>query len=173
VSVPLRERRLDLVFIGFFVINLAFITYVVDLEALMISDPTNFHYPVWPPKPFVDLIHWYGRNYDPLLMARPAFWRATMWIDVLGFGPFYALAIYAFVRGRDWIRLPAVLWAGTMMANVSIIMLEEWHGELRTDHLPLVAALNQPWFTFPLIVVARLGGSAHPFTVEERRADVP
>ena len=50
-------------------------------------------------------------------------------VAVLAFGPFYAFAIYAFVKGRDWIRLPAVMWAGTMVANVSIIMLEEWHGE--------------------------------------------
>jgi hypothetical protein len=164
-SVPLRQRRLDLVFIGFFVVNLTFITYVVDLENLVIADPEHFHYPIWPPPPLVDLVHWYGRHFDPLLMARPAFWRMTIWIDVLFFGPFYAFAIYAFVRGRDWIRLPAMMWAGTMVANVSIIMLEEWHGEFATDHLALVAALNLPWFLFPFVVVARVFGSAHPFTV--------
>ena len=162
---PLRQRRLDVIFVGFFVINLTFVTYIFDLECLTISDPVHFRYPLWPPRPFVDLVHWYGRHFDPLLMARPAFWRMTMWIDVLFFGPFYVLAIYAFVRGRDWIRLPAVLWAGTMMANVAMIMLEEWHGIYRTNHLAFVAALNVPWFFLPLLVVARVVGSFHPFTV--------
>ena len=37
-------------------------------------------------------------------MARPPFWRMTIWIDVIFFGPFYLFAIYAFIRGRNWIR---------------------------------------------------------------------
>lgn len=29
----------------------------------------------------VDLVHWDGNRWDPLLMARPAFFRMTIWID--------------------------------------------------------------------------------------------
>jgi hypothetical protein len=163
--IPLRRRPWDVVFVAFFAVNLFFITYVVDIEQLTVPDPTNFRYPLWPPPPFVDLVHWWGGHYDPLLMARPAFWRMTIWIDVLFFGPFYAFAIYAFVRGRDWIRLPSVMWAGTMVANVSIIMLEEWHGIHATPHLGIVTAANLPWFVLPWVVVARMWvGGEHPFT---------
>jgi hypothetical protein len=31
----------------------------------------------------VDLVNWWGRTFDPLLMARPPFWKATIWIDVV------------------------------------------------------------------------------------------
>ena len=117
--VPLRERKIDLLFLAFFVVNLGFITYIVDLEQIVIADPSHFAYPVWPPAPLIDLVHWYGNHYDPLLMARPPFWRMTIWIDVIAFGPFYAAAIYAFIRGRDWIRVPALVWSGLMLANVS------------------------------------------------------
>ena len=88
--VPLRDRKIDLLFLAFFVVNLFFITYIVDLEQLVIADPAHFSYPVWPPAPLIDLVHWYGSHYDPLLMARPPFWRMTIWIDVICFGPFYA-----------------------------------------------------------------------------------
>ncbi len=165
VSTPLRERRLDVVFVAFFLVNLCFITYIWDFECLSIANPYHFHYPVWPPKPFVDLIHWYGRKYDPLLMARPAFWRVTMWNDLVLFGPFYAAAIYAFVRGRDWIRIPAVLWAGMMSTNLAVILLEEWHGQYRTSHLGFILALNAPWYLLPIVVTLRVGLSPHPFTV--------
>jgi hypothetical protein len=162
--VPLRQRPVDIVFVVFFAINLGFITYVVDLETLMVADPNDFDYPIWPPPPLVDLVHWWGRNFDPLLMARPAFWRMTIWIDVLFFGPFYVAAIYAFVRGRDWIRPWAFVWAGTMMANVAIILLEEHSGAYATDRFGIVLAANLPWFLLPIALIARLLRTDHPFT---------
>jgi hypothetical protein len=160
----LGRRPWDLVFVAFFAVNLGFITYVVDIEQLVIRDPAHFSYPLWPPPPLVDLVHWWGRTFDPLLMARPAFWRMTIWIDVLFFGPFYACAIYAFVRGRDWIRLPAVLWAGTMLANVLIILMEERYGTHATPRWGVVLAANLPWLLLPLAVVARMAVSPYPFT---------
>jgi hypothetical protein len=63
---PLRTRPFDLVFIAFFLLNLGFITYIVDVEQLIIADPAHFTYPVWPPRALVDLVHWWGRTYDPI-----------------------------------------------------------------------------------------------------------
>jgi hypothetical protein len=162
--IPLARRPWDVVFIAFFVVNLGFITYVVDLETLVIDDPNNFEYPLWPPPFLVDLVHWWGREFDPLLMARPPFWRMTIWIDVIFFGPFYACAIYAFARGRDWIRLPAVFWAGLMTANVLIILWEERYGEWATPEWGVVLAANLPWLLFPAAVILRVARSPHPFT---------
>jgi EXPERA (EXPanded EBP superfamily) len=161
--VPLRQRRADLIFVAFFLVNVGFITYIVDLEQLVIPDARHFGYPMWPPHRLVDLVHWYGNHYDPLLIARPAFWRMTIWIDVLFFGPFYVFAIYAFLRGRDWIRLPALVWSGTMIANVLIILMEERYGEYATPHFPFVLALNGPWLLLPLAVIWRMRRE-HPFS---------
>lgn len=69
---PLSKRPIDIALIVFFCINLFFITYIVDVEQLVIPDAYHFQYPVWPPAKMVDLVHWYGRNFDPVLMARPA-----------------------------------------------------------------------------------------------------
>jgi emopamil binding protein len=161
--VPLRQRKLDLIFVVFFVVNLAFITYIVDLEQLVIADPTNFEYPIWPPQPLVDLIHWYGETYDPLLMARPPFWRMTIWIDVIFFGPFYAFALYAFIRGRDWIRVPALVWSGTMLANVLIILMDEVYGVTPAKNVAFVLAVNVPWLLMPFAMITRMLRD-HPFT---------
>lgn len=170
--VPLRQRKVDWVFVGFFVFNFVFVSYMIDLECVLIRDTTNFDYPVWPPEPFVRLVHWYGRNYDPLLMARPPFWMMTMYIDVFVFGPFYAVALYAFIRGRDWIRIPAIIWAAMMITNVCIILNEEIHGEYRTDHLPLVVLLNLSWLILPVLTLWRMVSTAHPFTLAADDAGV-
>jgi hypothetical protein len=166
-TIPLRERPVDIALLVFFVINLLFITYIVDLESIVMADPYGTDYPIWPPKPAVDVIHWYGDNFDPVLMARPVWWKATIWIDALFFGPFYLFAIYAYAKGREWIRNPSLIYASVLATNVVIIMSEEIWGPHATPHLPLVAALNAPWLIFPMIIIARMWRE-HPFTRVER-----
>ena len=99
--IPLRERPLDLIILLFFVGNILFITYLIDIEQIIIDDPANFDYPAWPPQPVVDVIHFYGANFDPLLMLRPVWWQVAIWWDVLFFGPFYLFAIPAYASGKE------------------------------------------------------------------------
>lgn len=163
-TIPLRQRRWDLVFIVFFAINLGFITYIVDIEQLVIADPTHFTYPLWPPRALVDLVHWWGRTFDPCLMAREPWWRATIWIDAVFFGPFYACALYAFIKGRDWIRIPSFLWAATMMTNVIVILFEELLGAHATPRPGPVLAANLPWLCIPPLVIWRMARRERPFS---------
>jgi hypothetical protein len=116
----------------------------------------------------IDLVHWYGRNFDPVLMARPAWWRATIWIDAIFFGPFYVFAIYAFVRGRKWIRLPCIVWASVMLTNVFIILFEEVLGDHATPALFRVFLSNAAWVFFPLIALIRMWSNEDPFIAKKR-----
>jgi hypothetical protein len=161
--VPLRWRRADWILLAFFGVNLFFITYFVDVEQLTIANPYHFSYQLWPPRFFVDLVHGYGNRYDPLLMARPPFWKMTIWIDVLWNGPFYVAAIYAIARAREWIRVPALVWCGSMTAVVLIILSEEYSGVHKTPHFGFVLALNLPWLLLPLGTLIRMARE-HPFT---------
>ena len=63
-----------------------------------------------------------------------------IWIDSLFFGPFYAVALYAYAKGRDFIRLPSIIWASVMMTNVTIILAEELWGMLGREDRP-----QMPW----------------------------
>lgn len=163
-TIPLSQRKFDWIFIGFFLINLLFITYIVDLEQLVISDPYHYQQPLWPPAPMVAMIHHYGDTLDPLLMARPQWWKDAIWLDVLFFGPFYVAALYAFIKGRDWIRIPAVFYSGMMFADVFIILGEEIAGPHASTHLAAVLALNLPWLLIPIFLTVRLRKDK-PFTV--------
>jgi hypothetical protein len=154
--VPLRERRVDWILLAFLIVNLGLVTYIIDLEQLVIADPAHFTYPVWPPAPLIDLVHHYGNQFDPLLLARPPFWQMTIWIDVLLFGPFYAFATYAFIRGRSWIRVPALVWSGMMMSNVLIILMEERFGTTPAPNFAAVVGFNAAWLVFPLGMIVRM-----------------
>lgn len=88
--------------------------------------------------------------------ARPVWWRATIWIDAVFFGPFYAFAIYAFIRGRNWIRVPAIIYASVMLTNVIIILSEEIWGPNATPRLANVIGANAAWIIAPALVIWRM-----------------
>ncbi len=164
--VPLSQRYGDWIILAFFWLNISVITYVIDLEQLVIVDTSNFDYPMWPPRAVVDLAHWFGSNYDHLLMARPMWWRMTIWIDVLFFGPFYVFAIYAYTRGRAWIRIPSIIYGSVMITNVTIILGEELFGPHATPERLMVLMANGPWLLMPIFIIYRMWSDEHPFTRE-------
>jgi hypothetical protein len=79
------------------------------------------------------------------------------------FGPFYAAAIYAYAKGRDWIKNPSLIWAGIMFANVTIILFEELVGPHATSARGIVLLANAPWLLMPIATIARVW-SPHPFS---------
>ena len=162
--IPLAKRPVDIAIVAFFLVNILFITYVVDLEQLVIADPAHFTYPLWPPRPAVDAIHWWGNTFDPLAAARPVWWKMTIWIDDLLYGPFYLVAIYAYAKGKEWIRLPSIFYGGMLFATVIIILGEEKAGPHASPSFVVVLLANLPWLLFPLIILARMWRSPTPFT---------
>ncbi len=163
-TIPLSRRPGDIALLVFFWFNILAVTYVEGLEQLVISDPNGFEYPLWPLPFMVDMVHWWGRNFDPLLMARPTWWRVIIGIDVIFFGPFYVCAIYAFTKGREWIRIPSIIYASVMLTMVIVISGEEMFGPHASPELGIVLLANGPWALFPLFLLYRMITRPHPFT---------
>ena len=164
--ISLKRRPLDIGLLIFFVFNLLFVTYVVSLEQIVIDTPFAYAPPAWPPQFMLTVIHWWEKTFDPLLWARPAWYRATVWLDVLAFGPYYAVAVYAFLRGRDWIRIPSIIWASIMSANVFIILFDELRGTHASPHPVAVVLVRAAWLLAPLLVGWRVLRKQYPFTEE-------
>jgi len=162
--IPPSKRPGDIAILAFFFVNILFITYIVDIEQLIIADPSHFTYPIWPPPAAVDAIHWWGRTFDPVLLARPAWWKVTIWIDALCFGPFYIVAIYAYIRGKEWILIPSIIYGSALLTVVLVILGEEIWGIHATPHLPVVLLANLPWLLFPIYIIYRMWRYAEPFT---------
>jgi hypothetical protein len=163
-TIPLSRRPGDIALLVFFWFNILAVTYVEGLEQLVISDPTDFEYPLWPLPFMVDMVHWWGRSFDPLLMARPTWWRVIIGMDVVFFGPFYVCAIYAFTKGREWIRIPSIIYASVMLTMVIVIFGEEMFGPHASPELAIVLLANAPWALFPLFLLYRMITRPHPFT---------
>jgi hypothetical protein len=108
-------------------VNFGFITYMIDIEQIVIPDPAHFTLSAWPPRFAVDAIHWWARSFDPVVWARAPWYRATIWIDSLVFGPFYLSRSARFGR-EELDPHPCFVWAGMMIAIVTIILFEELWG---------------------------------------------
>jgi len=172
-TIPLSKRPGDIAILAFFLLNLLFITYIVDIEQVIIADPGHFTYPLWPPPVAVDMIHWWGRTFDPLVLARPAWWKVTIWIDAVFFGPFYLVAIYAYIKGKEWIRLPSIIYGSVLLTVVVVILGEEIWGTHATPHLPIVLLANLPWVLFPIYIIYRMWRYPAPFTMVSTPGHVP
>ncbi|MBY9001300.1 MAG: DUF2781 domain-containing protein [Candidatus Heimdallarchaeota archaeon] len=171
-TISIRDRKpsmkiIDIFLVVFFIFNFIFITYMFDLDQLIVLNhnqwltptlPIDFNYPVWPPKFIVDLNHWFGYNFDPALLDRPAWWRATIWIDVILFGPYYAVATFAFIKGKKWIRMPSIIWASVMLTNVTIILFSEFFDPLYAGnpYWWVVLLSNLLWILTPILVLVRM-----------------
>ena len=159
---PLRRRVIDILILIYLLFNLLAITYLFDIEQIVIPDTSHFTYPAWPPRAIVDLGHWWGQTFDPLLYARPVWWRATIWVDAILFGPYYLFAAYAFIRGRNWIRFPSIIYSSIMLTNVTIILSEEIWGPHASPHLAAVIGANASWIVAPLLILWRMRREPFP-----------
>lgn len=162
--IPLLQRPGDILLLLFFFINVFYTATIIDLEQLMIPDASHFEYPIWPPKTLVDEAHRYGYTYDPLQIARPAWWRACIWHEMIFGVPFYLFAIYAFIRGREWIRVPALLYSASLITIVLIILYEERFGPYATPRYLAVLGFNAPWLLAPAYMIYRMWRYSYPFT---------
>ncbi|MHA1125066.1 MAG: EXPERA domain-containing protein [Candidatus Heimdallarchaeota archaeon] len=171
--VPFKQRDvarkvLDIIILIFFFINIIFICYLFDIEQLVVSAEdhqyiTDYGFdewvaagmaPLWPPKFIIRLNHFVGL-FDQALMLRPTWWQATIWIDVILFGPFYIVGIIAFIRGYNWIRTPSIIWASMMLTNVTIIFIVEFVEYFSPDWWKIVLA-NLLWILIPILVLLRM-----------------
>jgi hypothetical protein len=152
---PLRRRPLDLVLIGFFAI---FAVTSLVMEPYFVFG-VDYHRAG---DPFAAGWLFYSQ-YDPAFLDRPLFLRVMCAIDFVVFGPFYLVLIYAFWKGRDWIRLPALLYVTAVVYSTVVYFAWEFIGERARANLPMVVACNIPYTIVPLVAAFRLRRS-RPFT---------
>ena len=77
-------------------------------------------------------------------------------ISAFIFGPFYLVMIYAFVRGLNWIRIPAWCWATAMLYSMVVHMTMEFVGPYPPTNVLLLLAIYAPYAALPIATAWRL-----------------
>jgi hypothetical protein len=100
---------------------------------------------------------WYAETFDPLLLDRLLSIRVMFGIDAFVFGAFYLVLVYAFVRRRNWIRLPALLYGAAMFYSVVVYVLMEIFSEhAEQTNLSMVLIIGAPYTIVPLLLIHRM-----------------
>ena len=152
-SLPLRQRPIDIVFAVFFSIFIitSIISDLLPTVGVDFSEPSsNF---------FVNSNHWYAHDADPLFMHPPVWMRIVTGLSAFVYMPFYFFLVYALVRGRNWIQLPAVIYATMIVTLTGIVVFGvEFFGEpeFQTQNPAKFLAFNLPYVLVPLLLLIRM-----------------
>jgi hypothetical protein len=158
--IPLRERRGDLLLMALCA-SFVLTTFLPDSASVLRVDLVHFERtraapPAWPPLFLLEPLRWYGETCDRLFLHNPLYFRAMMWGDVFFTGPFYAAALYAFWRGRNWIRIPAFLYGSHVLSYAVVLTAEQLRGPYASPNPALLFALYVPYWLFGLALMIRL-----------------
>jgi hypothetical protein len=99
---------------------------------------------------------WYGQHIDPLFLANPQWLRVMSGISAWVFGPLYLLLAWAFWRGAEVARGPALAWAIAILHSMVIQLWMEFFGEYPPARPGALLLVYLPYVIVPIVVLARL-----------------
>ena len=146
--IPLRERGHDRwLILGFLIFALT--SVLVDRLAALDVD-------VCAEQSLFGSLCWYGRTIDPLYLANPQWLRVISGISAWVFGPLYLLMAWAFVRGADVVRGPALAWCVAIIYSMVLHLWMEFFGDHPPANVPVLIAVYLPYLLLPFVVLWRL-----------------
>ena len=92
---------------------------------------------------------------DPLMLVQPTFLRYQAWVACYIWGPFYLLLAWALFRGHPWIRLPALLYAGSAAYGVSLWIFVNIFDQVERAAPAVWFACTLPYLVFPICLLVR------------------
>jgi emopamil binding protein len=159
-ALPLRDRKIDIFFsiiFSLFIVTSGIADAVAALGFEMSPDHPAF---------LVRANYNYAFGCDPLFLNPPVWMRIVTGLSAFVYGPFYFVLVYALIRGRDWIQMPAIMYATAITVITGIIVFGvEFFGEpeWRVQNVAKFLSLNLPYVIVPALLLVRMRGH-YPFT---------
>lgn len=153
MTLPLRERRVDI----FFAAAFAAFTVTSLISDLLPTIGVDFSRPS--DNFFAQSNYWYAHDADPLFMHPPAWMRIVTGLSAFVYMPFYIVLVAALIKGWNRIQLPSVVYA-TMISTITgvIVFGVEFFGEaeFRTQNPAKFLAFNLPYVLIPILLLIRM-----------------
>jgi len=172
----LSERRYDIFFIGMFTLM-----FIVSQTIDIISGLGFVGHPgapgitkesiktyKWPPQFLLEACVDYCTEHDPVFCYNPMWMKIMAGVSTFIYAPFYMIAIPSFIKGWEFIREPALMYGWGMFYTVSVILAEEYGGDVPSPNFTGALIANFLWWAFPVMVIIRMRGK-HPFTTKSKQ----
>ncbi|WP_088241252.1 EXPERA domain-containing protein [Calothrix rhizosoleniae] len=144
----------------FFIICFSFFAWTSFFTSSLVA----LNIPITPESNFflIRALYWYGTNIDPALIKNPLSLQIQSLIDIFIFGPFYLLLVYAFIKGKNWIRLPAIIYVSAITYSMILYLGIEFMGDNPPSNHVAFLAINLPYLLIPLALGYRMR-KTYPF----------
>lgn len=147
-SLPLSQRPRDWFFVLFFALFASTSLTSDTLHGLGLIDDTSV---------LGRANLWYGQVAgDDFFLAKPGYARFGTLMSAFVYGPFYLCLVYAFIKGKDWIRVPALLYVGAILFGTVQFLWWEFSQGQPPRVLPIFFAFYGPYVVVPLLLAVRL-----------------
>ena len=152
-NLSLRERPFDYFFVVMF--SLFFITSMIsDMVPTLLGDldPSSTNV-------FVQMNYNYAKGCDPLFLTPPIWMRFVTGLSAFVYGPFYLILVYAFIKGKNRIQVPAIMYGTAISVITGVIVFGvEFFGEpqWRCQNLGKFLSLNSPYVLIPILLIIRM-----------------
>ncbi len=161
MNLPLRDRKIDIFFMVMF--SLFACTSAISDAIPTLGIEMSQHAPT-----FLGRANWgYGHDTDPLFIMPPVWMRFCTGLSAFVYGPFYLLLVYCLAKGKNWIQVPAVMYATAISVVTGVVVFgAEFFGEdpaMRVQNVTKFLSLNLPYVIIPLLLLARMRKES-PFT---------
>lgn len=147
--VPLSRRPYDFLFLAYFMLHLP-ISIFVDMQLIF---PRQY-FPLFLRNSLDD---WVRDADDVLTGTRPVFFQAFVWVELFFHIPYFIVAIYAFVQGKNWIRDVSIVYATAVLGSMVAVMPEAWdrsHAPLQTKMM--LQSVLAIWCVLPILLMQRV-----------------
>jgi hypothetical protein len=150
VAVPIVRRPLDLTLVAFFSVSIVY--------GFAFSLPEALGVPVAPDSPWPPLraLHGWAVEQEPAHLAPPPTLVASLLFDGFVQSPFLVVLVWALVRDREWIRVPALVYAGAAIMNMYFYFFETVFGPHPPPNPEVYWPLNLPWLIAPMALAWRM-----------------
>uniref|UniRef100_A0A7S0V657 EXPERA domain-containing protein n=1 Tax=Polytomella parva TaxID=51329 RepID=A0A7S0V657_9CHLO len=147
---------LNNVYLLFFLFHIP-TTILIDSQGLI---PRHL-FPSWA----VTLFDWHvAQNDDFLLRENRPWFKSLVYCECFIQLPFFFLASYAFLKKRNWIRIPALIYGVHVSTTMAPILYEILFGDNFSDKRYQLALIYAPYLAIPFMLSLSMAFSPYPFT---------
>jgi hypothetical protein len=152
-NLPLSQRPFDIAFAVIFLlftVTSGISDLVPTIGIPITADSTNW---------LAQSNYWYGHDADPLFIDPPVWMRFVTGLSAFVYGPFYLLLAFCLLTGRNWIQLPAVIYASAISMITGVVVFGvEFFGEpeFQTQNPVKFLAFNLPYVIIPILLLIRM-----------------
>jgi len=135
------------------------ITLLIDAQGVS----SAFH-----PQACKDLLAWYTKEFGDFLMASPPQWfQSIVACELLFQLPFFFFAVYGFWFGKNWLRLPCLVY-GAHVATTLVPILDAFAraADLTLEQKTTLISIYAPYLLVPLLLIWVMYRHERPFGIE-------